>query len=130
MFTAWLVDTSVDWLYDIPGLAGMAVVAGALLVVPAGDSPVLDGAPRRRRTRAGQVAVVTAFAAVALLAASVGRQYAASRYLVAGEHRIVSAPTAAIGKLREAARLDPYSLPALYSLSAAYARLDDYEHAR
>jgi tetratricopeptide (TPR) repeat protein len=73
---------------------------------------------------------VTGFAAIALLAASVGRQYAASRYMVAGQHEVASAPRQAIDKLREAARLDPYSLQTLYLLSAAYARLDDYQRAR
>jgi tetratricopeptide (TPR) repeat protein len=32
--------------------------------------------------------------------------------------------------LRTAARLDPYSVDTLYSLAAAYARLDDYQRAR
>jgi O-antigen ligase len=133
VFTAWLVDTSVDWLYDIPGLAAAAIVAAALLVAPPETSPPSGDADRRRgrgRGRAGQAALVAGFAAIALLAASVGRQYAATRYMVAGQHQIASAPRQAIDKLREAARLDPYSVSTLYLLSAAYARLDDYQHAR
>jgi O-antigen ligase len=125
MFAAWLVDTSVDWTYDIPGLAGAAIVAAALLVVPARAA----GAPRRR-SRRGQAAAVLALALLALLAASVGRQYAAARYQQAGAAEVASSPRAALGTLIEAEKLDPYSLPTLYSLAAAYAREDNYPAAR
>ena len=37
MFTAWLTATSFDWLYDIPGLTGMAMLAAAILVVRVPD---------------------------------------------------------------------------------------------
>lgn len=130
LFTAWLVDTSVDWLYDIPGLAGAAIVAAALLVVPARRAPEAGDAGGRHRNRGMQVVLVAGFAVVALLAASIGRQYAATRYRAAGQHELKSSPQHAIGTLREAAHLDPYSLSTLYALSAAYARLDDYQQAR
>ena len=125
MFGAWLADTSVDWLYDIPGLTGMALVAGALLLVPVGR-----GAARPGRERSGALALVLGLALLALLAASVGRQYAANRYADSGVGRLASAPRQAIATLRTAVRLDPYSLSALYALSSAYARLDDYTRAR
>jgi O-antigen ligase len=126
VFAAWLVDTSVDWTYDIPGLAGAALVAAALLVVPA-RAPEPG---RTRRSRRGQAGVVVAIAVLALLAASVGRQYAASRYQQAGTAQVARSPRAAISTLTEAQKLDPYSLPTLYSLAAAYAREDDYQGAR
>ena len=126
MFLAWLIDTSVDWTYDIPGLAGAAIVAAALLVVPA-RSP---GTAAVRRSRRAQAAAVLALAVLALLAASVGRQYAAARYQQAGAAEVASSPRAALGTLSEAEKLDPYSLPTLYSLAAAYAREDDYQAAR
>jgi O-antigen ligase len=126
IFVSWLVDTSVDWTYDIPGLAGAAIVAAALLVVPARSASGV----RARRCRRGQAGVVVALAVLALLAASVGRQYAASRYQQAGAAQISSSPRAAISTLTEAQKLDPYSLPTLYSLAAAYARGDDYQGAR
>jgi hypothetical protein len=129
MFAAWLADTSVDWLYDIPGLAGMAMVAAALLVASARSRDSAAGEPPRRG-RGRQVALIGGFAATALLAASIGRQYAASRYQAAGAHAVARSPSSAIGTLREAARLDPYSLGTLYSLAAAYARLDDYRKAQ
>jgi hypothetical protein len=130
MFAAWLADTSVDWLYDIPGLTGMAIVAAALLVAPAPGGAGARPRAAVRRSRAGQLGLVAGLCVIALLAASIGRQYAASRYQTAGAHEIARSPGNAIGTLREAAKLDPYALTTLYSLSSAYARLDDYGHAR
>jgi O-antigen ligase len=121
-FVAWLVGTSVDWLYDIPGLAGMALVSAGLLVVPAGGVSSVGG----RRRLAVRVACL---ALLALLAASTARQYVASRYASSGAAEVTRSPRAAIGTLRHAAQLDPYSLTTLYSLAAAYARLDDYSGA-
>lgn len=132
VFAAWLIDTSVDWLYDIPGLTGMALIAAALLVLPApgrGARPTAERSawPRRRRH---QAPLVLALAGVALLAASVGRQYVATRYAASGQAAIARSPASAIGTLRTAERLDPYSLTTLYSLASAEARLDDYAQAR
>ncbi len=129
MFAAWLIDTSVDWTYDIPGLAGVAVVAAGLLVVPArvtaGSVPAA-----RTRSRRGQAGTVLALAILALLAASVGRQYAATRYQQAGAAEVARSPRAAISTLAEAQKLDPDSLETLYSLAASYAREDNYARAR
>jgi hypothetical protein len=68
MFAAWLAATSVDWLYDIPGLAGMAVVAAGLLVVRTAPDVEAGG---RNRTRRG--ALVVGLGVLALLAASMSR---------------------------------------------------------
>ncbi len=38
LFAAWLTATSFDWLYNIPGLAGMAMLAAAILLVRAPGS--------------------------------------------------------------------------------------------
>ena len=125
MFTAWLVHTSVDWLYDIPGLAGTAMVAAALLVLPS-----MHQRGHLHRGRRAQAYLLVGLGAVAVLAASVGRQYAAARYARTGAGLVAHSPRKAIGKLQEAARLDPYSTSVLYSLASAYARLDDYPAAR
>ena len=131
MFVAWLADTSVDWTYDIPGLAGAAILAAGLLVVPAPSSVGHDapGAARARSRRA-QGGLVLALTVVALLAASVGRQYVATRLGEAGAAELTRSPRASIGTLEEAEKLDPFSLPTLYSLAAAYAREDNYARAR
>jgi hypothetical protein len=128
IFTAWLADTSVDWIYDIPGLTAMALLAGGILVAPA--AAARSGRHGGAWARGRLIGAVAGLAALALLAASVGRQYAASRYQASGASKAESSPRAAIGTLRTAARLDPYSVDTLYSLAAAYARLDDYQRAR
>lgn len=122
VFVSWLVATSVDWLYDIPGLAGMAIAAAALLVAPSNT--------RIARRPGRPIARVVAVALVALLAASVARQYIASRYAQTATTELTRSPRRAIGALQRASQLDPYSMNALYALSAAYARLDDYADAR
>jgi len=127
MFAAWLIDTSVDWTYDIPGLAGAGIVCAALLIVPA---PGALRRPGERRSRRAQAMTAIVLGVLALLAASVGRQYAAARYQQAGATEVTRSPQAAIGTLDEAEKLDPYSLNTLYSLAAAYAREDNYDQAR
>jgi tetratricopeptide (TPR) repeat protein len=99
-------------------------------VVPAPAGPDHVAAvsfPRRGRRQAG---LVLGLSALALLAASVGRQYAASRYEASGAAKLASSPRAALGGLQTAAQLDPYSLRTLYTIASAYARLDDYADAR
>jgi hypothetical protein len=160
MFVAWLTATSVDWLYNFPGLAGAALLAGALLVVPArasgpnrgravsisgggaaaapgegDDSRAVRATDRRvpdrhARSRRSQAALVVALAVLAVVAASIGRQYAASRYRAAGAAKVATDPVAAIHSLQTAEQLDPYSLQTLYDIASAYAALDDYAGAR
>lgn len=128
IFVAWLAGTSVDWLYDIPGLTGMAFMAGATLVVP---SPALaQAAPRRRGIRGGRVLVVAGIAGLAIVAASIGRQYAAALYTSSGQREVSASPARAVITLHQALRLDPYSLPTLYAIASAYARTDNYGAAR
>ncbi len=135
IFSAWLAATSVDWLYDIPGIAGMAILAAAALVVPApAADPAGAWAPRahldpvrRRRLQAG---IVVTLGVLALVAAGIGRQYAAALYARSGTGKLASSPAQAISTLETAESLDPYSLSTLYAIASAYARLDDYPAAR
>ncbi|MDE3134151.1 MAG: O-antigen ligase family protein [Acidobacteriota bacterium] len=134
MFTAWLAATSVDWLYDIPGLACMAMLAAAVLVAPAARSELPDrytgplGAGRRGRR--GQLTLVTTLALLALVAASLGRQYVAMLYSDSGRDLVSRHPVQALQTLRTAEQLDPWSLPTQYAVASAYAHLDDYRAAR
>lgn len=124
MFAAWLAGTSVDWLYDIPGLTGMAMIAAALLVVRP------PGAPRRMGGARRAVWAPIGVGVIVLGAAAVGRQYAASQYAQLGTADVRRAPRAALSPLGDAIALDPYSLSSRYALAAAYARQDDYPDAR
>ena len=124
MFTAWLVGTSVDWLYDIPGLTGMGMAAAALLVVGR------EHPGRRVGHGLGRIWPVLGVGVIALVAASIGRQYAGRQYADVGMGKIARAPAAALSDLRQASALDPYSLTTLYAISAAFARENDYADAR
>jgi hypothetical protein len=138
IFVAWLAGTSVDWLYDIPGVTMPAMLAAAVLLArprtPAGTPDGVTagpGAPPGAQLAGRRGAQIAGLAVLALLAASVGRQYAGSRYAASGAASLQAGrPTAALRRLTTARELDPYSLPVLYSISAAYARLNDYAGAR
>jgi tetratricopeptide (TPR) repeat protein len=135
MFAAWLAATSVDWLYDIPGLACMAMLAAAVLVVPA---PAADAEPQtqpsqaalERRNRRAQLMLVVTLGLLALVAASLGRQYVAMLYSDSGKGLVSTRPVQALQTLRIAEQLDPWSLQTQYAVASAYARLDDYQAAR
>lgn len=135
MFTAWLAATSVDWLYDIPGLAGMAMLAAVVLIAPAptGHEPAAAPVPSPislRRGRPAQLALVATLGLLALIAASLGRQYVAVLYSDSGKALVSKHPLRALRTLRTAEQLDPWSLPTQYAVASAYARLNDYPAAR
>jgi hypothetical protein len=149
VFTAWLAATSVDWLYDIPGLTGMALLAGAILVAPAererdaaGAAPASGpagaampagpaGNSTEPRTPIGRrVGLVGALGLLALVAASLGRQYVAVLYSNSGQALVAGRPLVALQKLETAEQLDPWSIQTQYTVASAYARLHDYGAAR
>jgi hypothetical protein len=129
MFTAWLAGTSVDWLYDIPGLTGMAMLAAAVLLATAAPFPESSPAPPPGFLRS-RAALGLALGTVALLAASLGRQYAAALYSDWGMSLMHRRPLSALQTLRTAEQLDPWSMQTQYTVAAAYARLNDYPAAR
>lgn len=130
IFASWLTTTSFDWLYDIPGLTGMAVLAAAILFVRVPDGePAADQDPGRRRA-GGQVLLVTGLGVLAVLAASLGRQYVATLYSDSGHGLVSKHPLKALRALRTAEELDPWAMQTQYSVASAYARLDDYGAAR
>jgi tetratricopeptide (TPR) repeat protein len=74
--------------------------------------------------------LVTALGALALVAASLGRQYVAVLYSDSGSGLVSKHPVRALQTLRTAEQLDPWSLPTQYAVASAYARLNDYRGAR
>lgn len=134
VFSVWLVATSVDWLYDFPGLTGMALLAAVILVMPgAGDArggPAAGMSGPASRWRGARVTVAVGLGALALLAASLGRQYVATLYSNSGRELVASHPRRALRTLTTAEGLDPWSLETQYAVAAAYARLDNYAGAR
>ena len=133
LFTVWLVHTSVDWLYNLPGLTGIGLVGAAVLLrrpEPAADVPDAPEPGRALRSNRRRIALVLGLACLALLAASVGRQLTAGLYRQQAEHRVASDPVEALRAANRSLGLNPASLSSYYVKAAAYARLDRYEQAR
>jgi O-antigen ligase len=126
IFLAWLAHTSVDWLHNILGLTGIALVAaGVLLAVRRPDEERAALRPRRV-----SVAVIGVVALLALLAASEGRRWAGEYYLARSGSELNRDDDAALRDAGRALDLNPDSLPAHYAAARAYAALDRYELAR
>ncbi len=128
VFTAWLAATSVDWLYDIPGLTGMALLAATILVAPAEQTT--DPAQPKRPAQLGRLGVIGTLGLLALVAASLGRQYVAVLYSNSGQALVPSRPVDALRRLQTAEQLDPWSMQTQYAVASAYAKLDDYGAAQ
>jgi len=67
---------------------------------------------------------------VAIGAASIGRHYSADAYAQRARDALPQQPRVALSRSSTALALNPYSVEALYTRAAAYARLDDYARAR
>jgi len=127
-FLVWLAHTSIDWAWNLPGITGTALLAAAVLLRPEGRGEAtfaLTG-----RTRASLLVVGVVLVAVAILAASIGRQYAADRYVQRGERSLRSHPVAAFGDAERALRANPESMDARYLKASALARDNRYRLAR
>ena len=120
-FTAWLVHTSVDWTYLIPGVTAIALAAAVALV---------SGPESRRVALAGRVriAAMVAVAAIAIAGTvtiaprilSLSAQASAERALAHG------APRAAVVDATNALEYDPDSVPALVVRAAGFAALHSF----
>ena len=126
IFLAWLAHTSVDWLHNIPGITGIALVAaGVVLAVRQPGEERGAIAPRRV-----SVAVIGLVVVLALLAASEGRRWAGEYYLARSGSELNRDADAALRDAGRALDLNPDSLPAHYAAARAYAAMDRYELAR
>jgi len=140
LFTVWLVHTSFDWVYNLPGVTGIGLVGAAVLLrrpesvtdaTDATDAPdathVGERAPRGNRRR---LILVAGLACLAVLAASVGRQLTGELYLRHAEQRLSSDPVGALSAANRSLSLNANALSTYYVKAAAFARLDRYEQAR
>jgi O-antigen ligase len=127
--TAWTVHTSVDWLHNVPGLSGIALLCLALLAsVP---REVCAQAPTSAKlTHRGRAGLIAALCALALLAASIGRLYAAETYRRDATSVVARDPAAALRSADRAISIDGDLMDAYYVKAAALARGGDYEGAR
>lgn len=147
MFLVWLLDTSVDWIYNLPGITALALIGAAglctcvstkasaasgaepLALVPAtapASPAALAQTPRRRMI--AWTAVVIAL--VAAGAPSLLRQYLALERSDAAAASLATDPRSALTQTQAALRLDSSRPETYYTRSAAYARLGDYRDAR
>jgi O-antigen ligase len=112
----WLVQTSVDWIWNYPG-----VTAPAIFLLGAAAAPALldPGAARARRIRALGAA---ALAALALLAVPL---YLSGRYVQRARGEEGSEPRTAIADFGRAADLDPLAAEPLLAKAAIQSRLGE-----
>lgn len=127
---AWSVHTSLDWLYNVPAVTGVALVCVAALLTAgarrredADEATPAAPAGLARRARAARVAAVAALAGVA---ASLSVGLAVHGYTSRAEARVATDPVAARDLARKATRLDGGDVPAWIALAAAEARLGSY----
>jgi O-Antigen ligase/Tetratricopeptide repeat len=124
-FAAWLAHTSVDWLHLLPGVTGIALCAAAGLLAPwSRQSP-------GRALATGRILAVV-LTAVAVLAAAdlAGRLAVAEHYRLQSRDALNTDPVHALRLANDSLALNGDSLPAMYTKSAAYARLGRYNAAR
>jgi cytochrome c-type biogenesis protein CcmH/NrfG len=124
MFVVWLVQTSLDWLHQLPGVTAIALCGGAVLIASwawerAGSAGLIRN-----------VVVVVGVLAVLVGAFTVGRATLAERYSSEAQDALASDPEEALRRTDQALDLNDQSVPALYVRSAAFARLNRYEDAR
>jgi tetratricopeptide (TPR) repeat protein len=123
IFVVWLTQTSVDWLHNLPGITGLALVAAAVLM--AGDR-----AARPSRGVRSTVLVGAALVLIGLASVSVGRQYVGHRYGDAARSALASSPQTALADVKRALAFGAAPIQDRYVAAAAYARLGDYADAR
>jgi UDP-N-acetylmuramyl pentapeptide phosphotransferase/UDP-N-acetylglucosamine-1-phosphate transferase/O-antigen ligase len=136
---AWLVDTSGDWMHLLPGVAGVAIIAAAILCQggehyqATEENPgTVDGVRANSGQRsfgtlaaAGLIAFVLAAAGASLLRAGLVRIY-----LDDARAELAAHPADAIVDAGRALRLDGANLDAYYVKAAGQARFDEAAASR
>ena len=117
-FMVWLVQTSVDWTYLIPGVTAIALAAAvALASGPESRSVALAGRARIVAIVATSAIAITGAVTIAPRILSLHAQAAAQRALDRG------APRVAVMDATTAFEYDPDSVPALVLRAAGLAAL-------
>ncbi len=128
LFTAWLVQTSVDWLHLLPGLTGMALIGVAVLVRhDASSAPAVASAPREtsRMTPMRRVALACAGLAVLGGLLSLSRQALSEHYRTRAQESLSRGDAAdALALADRSLRIDGGAIDAYYLRSAALGQLE------
>ncbi|MEA2449621.1 MAG: hypothetical protein QOG63_1553 [Thermoleophilaceae bacterium] len=122
-FVLWFVHTSVDWLHLLPGVT-LAALAAAAVVVALGTPPPTR--PPRLRSPVRPLL----FAGAIIAVASLGVLFLADRYRADAQGELAANPAAALARGRDAFGLNNQSVPTLYTIAAAQARMNSYDDAR
>jgi tetratricopeptide (TPR) repeat protein len=106
MFAYWLLHSSLDWIWEFPGLAG-AGLAGLGLATAVRRAPAADGAAAP--LLAGRRALALGIAGALLIAASVVPPWLSEREVRKGGEIAATDPAGAVERFDRAADLNPLS---------------------
>jgi UDP-GlcNAc:undecaprenyl-phosphate GlcNAc-1-phosphate transferase len=134
-FTAWLAQTSVDWMHLLPGLTAIALIAAAALIFTRNRAGATARSARDTRTsrlarlRTGRTAL--ALGAVAVIVtlivsgASLSREGLSEIYRSRAEGELGVKPVAALVNANRSLEIDSDSVQAYYIKAAALARFNE-----
>jgi tetratricopeptide (TPR) repeat protein len=140
VLAAWSLHTSVDWVHLLPGVAGVAMLAAAVLTRPtagvaAARHPIGRAGPaaafvgvRSRVVRIASASVIGI--AIAIAALSLSRQGLTERHVHRAQDAVAADPAQTVVEANRALRLDREAVAAYYAKAAALARLGEGEAAR
>jgi UDP-GlcNAc:undecaprenyl-phosphate GlcNAc-1-phosphate transferase len=129
-FTAWLAQTSVDWMHLLPGLTAIALAAAAVLI---GPHNMPRPAATLRYSRFGKALAsrpALALGASALVVtlvvagASLSREGLADIYLTRAQNELNAHPASAIADADRSLEIDSDNVETYYAKAAALARYD------
>jgi UDP-GlcNAc:undecaprenyl-phosphate/decaprenyl-phosphate GlcNAc-1-phosphate transferase len=130
-FTAWLAQTSVDWMHLLPGLTAIALVAAAVLVRPRqhqAASNVLSPVRAPGRAVASRPALALGASAVlvtlVVAGASLSRQGLADIYRTRAQHELATNPAAAVTDANRSLDIDSDDVETYYAKADALAHYD------
>jgi UDP-GlcNAc:undecaprenyl-phosphate GlcNAc-1-phosphate transferase len=127
VFTAWLVQASVDWMHLLPGLSVIALAAAAVLVWPrTRRGPRARPAEARPEMRQAALALGVTAVIVTLVAtgASLTRQGLAQIYRSRAQSELNRNPAAALTDAKRSLDIDADATRAYYIKAAALARFN------
>jgi UDP-GlcNAc:undecaprenyl-phosphate GlcNAc-1-phosphate transferase len=134
--SAWLAQTSVDWMHLLPGLTAIAIVATAVLIRPR-SSQTAGAVSRHARfgsALASRPALALGASAVlvtlVVAGASLSRQGLAGLYRTRAQHELEAHPAAAITDANRSLDIDSDAVETYYVKAAALARFDQAASAQ
>ena len=128
VFTAWLVQASVDWMHLLPGLTAIALAAGATMIWPRrlpaeAPAPSPDARPGARQT-ALALGVAAVIVTVIATGASLSRQGLAQVFRSNAQGELPRNPAAALTDSNRSLSFDADAVRTYYIKAAALARFD------